>query len=70
MNRRDYQIHRKALVEHAMLISVEGLQAYIQDEMTRESDEDGLPYLVFDSMLIALEKKMGKKAFLEWQAKL
>jgi len=62
MNNREYAKHKKAMLENAMLISVDGLQAAIIEEVKTPV----LPYLVFDTMLTALQKKMGTKAFNEW----
>lgn len=62
MNKREYNAHKKAMVERAMMISVEGLQSAIIDEMKTPT----LPYLIFDTMVSALEKKMGKRAFDAW----
>lgn len=64
MNNREYTKHKKAMLERAMMISTEGLQSAIVEEMTTPV----LPYLVFDTMLSALEKKLGKKQFNEWMA--
>ena len=66
MQKKEYAMHKKALVARAMLVSEEGLKAAIAEEMRSDSVSSTLPYLVFDSMLSALEKKMGKKRFLEW----
>lgn len=62
MNNREYNKHKKAMLERALMISVEGLQASIVDEIKTPV----LPYLIFDTMTAALEKKMGKKEFTKW----
>lgn len=62
MNQIEYAKHKKALVARAMLMSVEGLQGIILEELKNPS----LPYLLFDATMQALEKKMGKKAFAAW----
>lgn len=62
MTNREYNKHKKAMLDRAMMISIEGLQSAIIDEVKTPA----LPYLIFDTMMTALEKKMGKKAFKEW----
>lgn len=57
-----YNAHKKSLVARAMMMTVEGLQDAITDEW--ESPE--LPYLVFDAMTTALEKKLGKVEYAKW----
>lgn len=62
MDTKEYEKHKRALVRRAMLLSVEALQDAIQDEWLKPD----LPYLVFDAMTTALEKKMGKPAYASW----
>lgn len=54
MQKKEYAMHKKALVARAMLVSEEGLQAAIADEMR---DGGTLPYLVFDAMAAHLKRK-------------
>ena len=62
MNEREYNKHKRALVERAKLLSVEALQHSISDEWSKPE----LPYLVFDAMTTALEKKLGKRRYIDW----
>jgi hypothetical protein len=62
MNDREYAKHKKALVARAQMLSVEALQDAIRDEW----DSPELPYLVFDAMTTALEKKLGKRRYAAW----
>lgn len=78
MKKREYNVHKKALVERCMLMSLEGIQMAILEQITATIEPQGategdtgetMPYILFEAMLIALERKMGKKAFAEWLAK-
>lgn len=62
MEDKVYNAHKKALVSRAMSITVEGLQ----DAITDEWNNPELPYLVFDAMTTALEKKLGKAEYAKW----
>jgi len=53
-----------------MRLSIEGLQHAIIGELQKARDDEPMSYLTFDAMTIALERKMGNKAFLDWQTKL
>jgi hypothetical protein len=66
MTKREYNAHKKALMNTAMCITVESLQASIKDEFVNPSQ----PYLVFDAMMSACEKKLGKREFQKWLATL
>jgi hypothetical protein len=62
MNEREYRKHKKALVERAKMLSVEALKASISDEW----EDSKLPYLVFDAMTTALQKKLGTRQYTVW----
>lgn len=62
MNTIEYKKHVKALRDHAMLMSVQGIQDSIRDDWK----EPKWPAILFDAMCDALEKKMGKKAYAKW----
>jgi hypothetical protein len=62
MNQREYKKHVTALRNHALLMSVEGLQEAIVDDW----NEPKWPSVLFDAMNDALERKMGKRAYSQW----
>jgi hypothetical protein len=62
MDTREYKKHVNALRNHAMLMSVDGLQAAIIDDW----NEPKWPSVLFDAMNEALERKMGKRAYAHW----
>lgn len=62
MNNREYNKHRTALRDHALAMSVEGLQEGIKDDFVNPQ----WPAVLFDAMNDALERKMGKRAYTEW----
>jgi hypothetical protein len=62
MNGREYKKHCLALRNHALLMSVEGLQESIREDWNNPK----WPSILFDAMNDALEKKMGKHAYSQW----
>lgn len=62
MNTNEYKKHVKALRDHAMLMSVEGLQESIKADWQSPQ----WPSVLFDAMNDALEKRMGKRAYSKW----
>lgn len=70
MYKKEYAAHKKALVERAMMLSVEGLQHAIIGELQKARDDEPRSYLTFDAMTVALERKMGRKGYAAWLATL
>lgn len=62
MNDRRYNSDVRAMANHACMMSVEGLKDSILDDWK----DPKWPGMLFDAMNIALEKKMGKRAYKEW----
>lgn len=62
MNNREYRNNVKALSSHASAMTVEGLKAAILEDW----ENPDWPAILFDAMNIALEKKVGKRAYAEW----
>lgn len=62
MESREYKKHLVALRNHAVLMSVEGLQQSIKADFA----DPKWPAVLFDAMNAALEKKMGKRAYAVW----
>lgn len=62
MDSREYKKHCSQLANHALQMSVEGLQESILDDW----NDPEWPALMFDAMNKALEKKMGKAAYASW----
>lgn len=61
-NNRQYARDVKALAAHASMMTVEGLQAAILEDW----NDPKWPSNLFDGMNLALEKKMGKRAYTVW----
>lgn len=62
MDIRDYKKHRSAIRDHALMMSIEGLQTSIKEDWL----EPKWPSVLFDGMNDALERKMGKRAYAQW----
>lgn len=62
MNNRNYNKDVKQLAGHAMAMSVEGLKDSILDDWNNPE----WPAILFDAMNLALEKKIGKRAYAVW----
>ncbi|MNC14379.1 hypothetical protein D3C75_621550 [compost metagenome] len=62
MDNREYKKHKIALRNHAMLMSVDGLQESIKGDWNNPQ----WPSVLFDAMCEALERKMGKRAYTTW----
>lgn len=62
MTTNEYKRHVKALKDHALLMSIEGLQWSIKEDWTNPK----WPAVLFDAMNEALAKKMGRKSYALW----
>lgn len=62
MENRNYRKDVKALSNHAQTMSVDGLQLAILNDWNNPE----WPAILFDALNIALEKKMGKRAYTAW----
>lgn len=62
MNKAQYKKDVKAIAGHAVAMSVEGLKDSILDDWNKPEWSN----LLFDAMNLALEKKIGRRAYLVW----
>lgn len=62
MDQREYKKHVTALRNHALLMSVDGLQEAIKADWL----DPQWPAVLFDAMNEALERRMGKRAYADW----
>lgn len=62
MNDRRYNSDVRAMANHASVMSVEGLK----DSILEDWKNPQWPAMLFDAMNLALEKKMGKRAYKVW----
>lgn len=61
-NNRRYNSDVKALASHASMMTVDGLKAAILEDWNNPQ----WPGILFDAMNLALEKKLGKRAYTVW----
>lgn len=62
MNNRRYNSDVRAMADHASMMTIDGLQHAILEDWNNPQ----WPSILFDAMNLALEKKMGKRAYTTW----